>query len=71
MEKRCIQVKLKPDGSMEFETHGVKGRQCLKYMELFTDMLHAQITDSAFTNEYYEVENSADSQIAEQLEAHA
>lgn len=71
MEKKCIQVKLKPDGSMEFETHGVKGKQCLKYMEIFTEMLHAQITDSAFTKEYYEAESTVESQISEQLEAHA
>ena len=71
MEKKCIQIKLKPDGSMELETHGVKGKQCLKYMDIFAEMLRAQITDSAFTEEYYETETAAETQVIEEVEAKA
>ncbi|MBR5597405.1 MAG: DUF2997 domain-containing protein [Lachnospiraceae bacterium] len=71
MAKKCIQVKLKPDGSMEMETHGVKGKQCLKYMDIFAEMLRAQITDSAFTEEYYETETVENTQVVEELGAKA
>lgn len=68
---KSVQIKLKPDGSMEIETHGVKGKQCLKYMDIFTSMLQAQITDSAFTSEYYETEEVANTEITETVEEQA
>lgn len=68
---KSVQVKLKPDGSMEIETHGVKGKQCLKYMDIFTSMLNAQITDSEFTPEYYEAEEVENTEITETVEEQA
>lgn len=55
-KKRQIEVQLFPDGNIRVETHNIKGAQCLQYVELFEALLQAQVTDSAFTEEYNEAE---------------
>lgn len=57
MEKRTLSVRLYPDGRIESETHGVKGKECLQYMVLLEEMLRARIEDSRFTKEYFETES--------------
>ncbi len=55
--KKQIKVRLLPDGSIEAETLGVKGKNCLKYMMILEEMMHASIRDSSFTEEFYENED--------------
>lgn len=57
--KKQLEVRLLPNGEIKIETHNIKGKQCLQYMELFSELLHAQIVDSSFTEEYYEQEELA------------
>ena len=66
MASKQLEVKLYPNGSMEVETHNIKGKACMKYMELFSELLEAQITDSAFTEEYYEQEVEEDTLVNEE-----
>ncbi|QIG44477.1 DUF2997 domain-containing protein [Nocardioides anomalus] len=40
------------DGAIHAETKGMKGPKCLNSLELLEDLLDAQITQSAFTDEY-------------------
>ena len=56
MASKQLEVTLYPNGEMSVETHNIKGKACMKYMEIFEELLGAQITDSAFTEEYYEQE---------------
>ncbi len=57
-EKRMKQIEIciHPDGKIDAETFGIKGKGCLKYVELLEKMLHAQTVDSDYTSEYYETE---------------
>lgn len=51
-----IEICIHPDGKIDAETLGIKGKSCLKYVELLEKMLHAQTVDSDYTSEYYESE---------------
>lgn len=57
--KQQVEVQLFPDGNMRVKTHNIKGKKCMKYIELFEALLNAQTTDSAFTEEYYQTEETA------------
>ena len=63
MGKKYIEIRLNPDGSIQAETHGIKGRKCLDYMEIISEMLKAQVVDSDFTEEYYQNEEIEQLQI--------
>ena len=56
MGKKYLQIRLNPDGSIQAETHGIKGKKCLDYFTILSEMLQAQIVDSDFTEEYYQTE---------------
>ena len=51
-----IEICIHPDGKIDAETFGIKGKSCLKYVELLEKMLRAQTIDSDYTSEYYEGE---------------
>ncbi len=51
-----IQIRIYPNGHIEAETHGIKGKQCLNYINKIEQMANARIDDSDFTKEYYETE---------------
>ena len=51
-----MQIKLMPNGEIRMETHGVKGKKCDDYVELFKKLVDANIIDIKHTNEYYETE---------------
>lgn len=44
------------DGNIFAETIGMKGKECLQYIELLEELLDAESIDSEFTSEYYETE---------------
>lgn len=49
-----ITLRIHPDGKIEGETHGIKGKACMKYIKILEQMLEAEAVDSDFTQEYYE-----------------
>lgn len=51
-----MQIKLLPNGEIRMETHGVKGKKCDDYVELFKKLVQANIVDVKHTDEYYETE---------------
>ncbi len=51
-----MQIKLMPNGEIRMETHGVKGKKCDEYVELFKKLVKANIIDIQHTKEYYETE---------------
>ncbi|MCQ2738417.1 MAG: DUF2997 domain-containing protein, partial [archaeon] len=49
-------IKILSDGSIEVETVGFKGKQCLDSIDFLEDFLKAKVVDSKFTEDYYKNE---------------
>lgn len=60
-----IQIRIYPNGQIQAETHGIKGKQCLNYINKIEQMANARIDDSDFTKDYYETEEQL---VAEQVQ---
>ncbi|MBR6162712.1 DUF2997 domain-containing protein [bacterium] len=57
MSERKLKIKLLPNGEIQMETIGVKGKKCLDYIEILKKLVDIKITDTKLTDEYYEAEN--------------
>jgi hypothetical protein len=53
MAKKLI-IKIRPDGRIEANTSGIKGKECLSYIKVLEELLQADTYRSEFTEEYYE-----------------
>ena len=51
-----MKIKLLPNGEIQMETIGVKGKKCLDYIEILKKLVDVKITDTQLTQEYYETE---------------
>ncbi len=51
-----IEIRIFPNGEIKAETHGMKGKTCLKYISEVERMANAVTQDSEFTKEYLETE---------------
>jgi hypothetical protein len=51
---KTITVRIGKDGKLLAETHGLKGTECLKYVEPLQQLLDAEVVDSEYTNEFFE-----------------
>jgi DUF2997 family protein len=49
-----ITLRIRRDGTVEAETHGMKGRECLPYITQLEDLLEAEAIDSDYTEDYYD-----------------
>jgi Protein of unknown function (DUF2997) len=56
MIDKKIHIRISEDGKFYAETFGIKGKDCLSYIELLEELLDAETVDSAFTQEYHETE---------------
>lgn len=61
-----IRIEITPDGEIRAKTLGIKGEECLDYVDLMEYLTDAVSVDSKFTEEYYEV--PVDLQERERLE---
>ena len=58
MRKETVVVSIKKStGELKFETHGVKGKACLKMLEELLGEL-VDVTDCELTDEYYDDDDS-------------
>ena len=57
MAKR-IQVQIFPDGRVQAETQGIKGKKCTEYIKVLEEILEAETIESEYTDEYYVTEHS-------------
>lgn len=64
-----IQIRIFPNGEISAETHGVKGKECLKYIETIEQMTNAVTIDSDFTKEYLELEEQLLNNSYEEVQA--
>ena len=51
-----LKIKLLPNGMIEMETIGVKGKKCLEYAKFMEKIANATIKEQNLTAEYYEEE---------------
>ena len=56
MSNKKLKIKLLPNGEIQMETHGVKGKKCLDYIEVLKKLVNVKITDTQLSQEYYETE---------------
>ncbi|CDE89487.1 TPA: DUF2997 domain-containing protein [Candidatus Gastranaerophilales bacterium HUM_20] len=51
-----IKIRVYPDGRIESETVGIKGKSCLGYIKEVENLTGARTVKSEFTHEYNETE---------------
>ncbi|MBM7714640.1 DUF2997 domain-containing protein [Siminovitchia sp. FSL H7-0308] len=56
MRDKKLQIKITEDGQVFAETIGIKGKDCLEYIEMLEQLLDAETIDSNYTEEYYQTE---------------
>ena len=56
MGDKKLKIKLLPNGEIVMQSHGVKGKKCLDYIEVFKILVNVNITDTQLSQEYYETE---------------
>lgn len=56
MSDKKLQIKLLPNGEIQMETHGIKGKKCLDYIEVLKKLVDVKILDTQLSQEYYETE---------------
>ena len=56
MAKKQLKIKLLPNGEIEMETVGIKGKKCLDYVKLLEQLADAKVQKQELTKEYYEQE---------------
>ena len=60
MSDKKLKIKLLPNGEIQMETQGVKGKKCLDYIEVLKKLVDVKITDTQLSQEYYETETEID-----------
>jgi hypothetical protein len=55
--RRRILVQIYPDGRIQVETQGIKGKACTDYIRVLEELLKAETYISSYTPEYYEEQN--------------
>ena len=56
MAKKQLKIKLLPNGEIQMQTVGVKGKKCLDYVEMIKLLADAKVEKQELTSEYYEQE---------------
>ena len=50
---KTIRIAIRPDGKVQAEVQGIKGRACTDYVKILEEILSAEVLDSHYTPEYY------------------
>lgn len=58
-EPKTIEIRLHPDGTITGTTKGMKGTSCLSAITLLEHLIDARVTNSEFTDEFYEEEQAS------------
>lgn len=56
MAKKQLKIKLLPNGEIQMQTIGIKGKKCMDYLKTMKALADIKIEKQEFTNEYYEEE---------------
>ena len=57
MSDKKLKIKLLPNGEIQMETIGIKGKKCLDYIDVLKKLVDVKITDTQLSQEYYETES--------------
>ncbi len=57
MSDKKLKIKLLPNGEIQMETIGIKGKKCLDYINVLKKLVDVKITDTQLSQEYYETES--------------
>ena len=57
MSGKKLKIKLLPNGEIQMETQGVKGKKCVDYINVLKKLVDVKITDTQLSQEYYETES--------------
>ena len=58
MAKKQLKIKLLPNGEIQMETIGIKGKKCVDYVKIMEEIADIKIERREFTSEYYEEEQN-------------
>lgn len=67
MSKKQLKIRLLPNGQIQMETVGIKGKKCLDYIPFLEEIADVKVTKTEYTKEYYETDNVMNIQ-AEEVE---
>jgi hypothetical protein len=56
--RRKIQIKIRPDGTIEAKSLGFTGKKCLELIPLLEKLTASRTVDSDYKEEYYKSENA-------------
>jgi len=59
-ETQEITVRLLPDGTVQVDVQGVKGKRCLELTRPLEERLGNDVAERSFTSEYDEIERQED-----------
>ena len=51
-----MKIRLFPDGTIQMETEGIKGKRCMDYAKVVAKLADAKISSIEKTDEYYQTE---------------
>lgn len=51
-----MKIRLFPDGTIQMETEGIKGKRCMDYAKVLAKLADAKISSIKKTDEYYQTE---------------
>ena len=51
-----MKIRLFPDGTIQMETEGIKGKRCMDYAKVLAKLADAKISSIEKTDEYYQTE---------------
>lgn len=51
-----MKIRLFPDGTIQMETEGIKGKRCMDYARVLAKLADAKISSIEKTDEYYQTE---------------
>lgn len=51
-----MKIRLFPDGTIQMETEGIKGKRCMEYAKVLAKLADAKISSIEKTDEYYQTE---------------
>jgi hypothetical protein len=51
-----IKIQIYPDGRIQADIAGIKGKKCTDYIQILEEILNAEAVESSYTPEYYQTE---------------
>lgn len=61
MPREELEIEIDATGAVKVTTHGIKGKRCLDYMEIFQRLL-GPVESQELTAEYVEIEGTTENQ---------